>query len=564
MLNWLSSRLKQHQTNHPLGNDKAIDRYLAEIPLADPKHTLGALDEWLEQPSRLFAELPPPLAVRALSRLDEFAQPALTACWQTYFADDRRDYLADLTLKRLETYYTHIEAAYRHALSLMPLAGNEARDADKNELALLSLRAMSALNARKKIGHFTYQNPDADWWKAAHELLFLARNLSILHTLQSAYHGTEPGTVWHEYMAGLVFEVAPLSTLSPAQVEALDCIARWAEPHFICMDTFSPQTPFRIRLDQTSGPERCLPGQEENQSCRYFGPAQAQGQLAQLRALVSTGKTPDWMPWFCTQKQTLDLLENLLKHWSMTPPKRLQNRHEQKGVLLITQGFTLARRMIAASEFVRSGRSLDYRGHDKYLHHLRAAGIDDTADPSTVLKTPLESLQRLETSGDRQMMERWEVIDISARGLGARLPLRRPWQIIGALVAYRHDGEIDWHIGIVRRLGRSHGKPNAGLGIFEGTPQCGQLHLLNQEDDGLWDQQTRDTSGHGLIDAILVSAATRHLLLPKGTFTFDRRADFLLGGKRIPMRLTGIEASGDDYDLVLYRALDIAAPQPAA
>lgn len=564
MLNWLSSRLKQNQTDHLLGNDKAIDSYLAEIPVANPQHTLAALDDWLEIPSRLFVELPPKAALRALCRLDEFAQTAVALCWETYFGNDRRDYLSDLALKRLETHYANIEAAYRQALALPPLPGDEKQEADRSQLARFAIRAMLALTERKKIGHFSYQGPTADWWKAAHELLFLARNLAILHTSQPAYPGAEPCSVWREYMIGLIFEVAPLSNLTPPQVETLDRIARWAEPHFICIDTFSPQTPFRIQLDQSSGPQRCSPGQEDNPSCRYFGPAQAHKHLVQLRAMIGAGKTPDWLPRLCPKNQILDLLQGLLQHWSMSPPKRLQNRHAQKGVLLVTQGFSLARRMIAASEFARSGRSLDYQGHDKYLQHLRAEGMDLAAEPAATLKTPLESLQRLETSGDRQMMERWEIIDLSTQGLGARLPLRRPWQIIGALVAYRHDGEINWHVGIVRRLGRSHGKPNAGLGIFEGIPQCGQLHLLNQEDDGPWNQQTRDTSGHGLIDAILVSRSTRHLLLPKGAFSFNRRADVLLGGQRIPIRLTGIEASGNDYDLVIFRDLDAVQPAPAS
>ena len=57
--------------------------------------------------------------------------------------------------------------------------------------------------------------------------------------------------------------------------------------------------------------------------------------------------------------------------------------------------------------------------------------------------------------------------------------------------------------------------PNAGLSIFAGIPRCAQLEALNREDEGVWQQQTRDTSGHGLIDAILVSHAERLLLLPK-------------------------------------------------
>jgi hypothetical protein len=37
-------------------------------------------------------------------------------------------------------------------------------------------------------------------------------------------------------------------------------------------------------------------------------------------------------------------------------------------------------------------------------------------------------------------------------------------------VGYRLEHEIDWRVGIIRRLGRSHGKPNAGLTVFLGIP----------------------------------------------------------------------------------------------
>lgn len=554
MLNWLSSRLKHAQTDHPLGSNKAIDRYLAEIPVANPQHTLAALDDWLEAPSRLFSELPSASAAHALIRLDDFAQHAVTLCWDSYFGDGgKRDYSAEIVLKRLETHYANLAAVCDLALAALA-AGDGKRDPDPNLLARLGIRAMMALTARKKIGHFAYQWPDEDWWKAAHTLLFRARDAGVLHTRQAAYPAGELSSVWREYLIALFFEVAPLANLTPQQMDALDRIVRWAQPHFICIDAFSPHTPFRIRLDENSGPVRCAPGQSDDPAWRYFGPGAAHAHLVKLRAMLSTGRAPDWLPMHCNRQENLDLAQALLQHWSMSPPKRAQDRQHQAGHLLATPGFIIARRMIAASEFARSGRSLDYGGQIKYRTLMRG---DRPPEPETTeTKTPLENLQLLETAGDRQMMDQWEVIDLSAQGLGARFAYRRSWQTIGALVAYRYTEEVDWHVGIVRRLGRSHGVPNVGLSIFPGVPRCAQLEALNREDEGVWQQQTRDTSGHGLIDAILVSQEARLLLLPKDIFSLERRVDLLLGGQRLALRLAGIQASGDDYDLVIFREVD--------
>jgi hypothetical protein len=553
MLNWLNTRLKKERLNHRLGSDQDIDAYLAELPSANPQHLLTALDEWLEEPSRLFAELPAGAATHALSRLDEFAQPSIRECWASYFAEGRRDYLADLALKRLDRHFRQTASAYRQAMQA------SAAEADKSTLTRHAIRAMLALTARKKIGHFSYQGPDAEWWQAAHDLLLQSRNQGTLHLLEAAYEGQEKSSVWREYLIGLLFEVAPLSNLTPPQIDGLDAIVRWTAPHYLCIDSFTPQTPFRIRIDRGDPPMRCAPGQDDDPAWRYFGPGKTSGYLTKLRATISAGRIPEWLPPHCSRKEYLDLLSALLQHWTMAPPKREQTRHAQRGQLLVTRGFALARRMIAASEFCRSGRSLDYNGDQKQLLALRSQLAGHAAVDEVVPKTPLEKLQLLETAGDRQMMDNWEIIDLSAQGLGARFQHRRPWLVIGALLAYRPASEIDWQVGIVRRIGRSHGTPNAGLQIFAGTPQCAQIEFFKSDDDSPWQQQTRDTSGLGRVDAILVSQEAGLLLLPKGAFDADRRAELLIGGKRTPLRLAGIQASGEDYDLVLTQEV---APPP--
>lgn len=565
MLNWLSSRLPKNQLTHCLGSEAALKSYLAEIPAKNPQHALAALDEWIEEPARLFNELPLPAAIRALSRLDEFVQPQLAECQDSLFAASGSDHTTPFTLRRLEKHFEQLFSAYRLALAKLAAPagkpGNEKarealKDADKSELARLALRAMAAQVARKKISHFSYQGANEAWWKATHELLYAARDLAILHTRLPAYPGREASSIWHEYLAGLIFEVAPLSNLTPVQMDALDAIAHWAAPHFVCVDSFSPRTPFCVRTDLAEGPKRYAAGQEASPSWRYFGPGPAHTHLVRLRALIGTGKPPDWLKTACASRELLDLLLRLLAQWSPTPPRRAANRLSSKGELRVTAGFALARRMIAASEFARSGRSLDYDSHLKRAHLFRSEGVALPEEPEEARKTPLEILQQLETAGDRQMMDTWDIIDLSAQGLGARFVFRRPWQAIGALVAYRPVEDVDWRVAILRRLGRSHGTPNAGLQVFAGIPRCAQVQARKQEGDNPWQQQTRDTSGLGLVDAIHLSAKDCLLLLPKGMFGAQRPVDLLLGGKRTPLRLIECQTSGNDYDLVLYEPLD--------
>lgn len=137
--------------------------------------------------------------------------------------------------------------------------------------------------------------------------------------------------------------------------------------------------------------------------------------------------------------------------------------------------------------------------------------------------------------------------------MGVRFLFRKPWQAIGALVGYRWQDELDWRVAVIRRLGRSHGVPNGGLSLFPGQPYCAQIQLMDQEDDSPWSQQPGDAGKSGLQDAILLSPEHRQLLVPPDTFRPDRRIDLVVGGKRYPVRLAGLQAQGGDYELVLFR-----------
>jgi len=563
MLNWLVSRIKQGDVDHRLGSDRAIDAYLATLPTSDPEHMLAALDEWIEDPTLLAAELPAPRALHALARLDDFAQTAVDECWARYFKEGAPSHLSTTLLKLLHTHYANLAAAYRHALTLaaIPKDGDD-RLKTRNSMARIATRAMAALAEHKKISHFSYVGADTEWWQQAHDLLIVARSHGILNIKQALHPGdSEPTSVWREYLIALQFETAPLSTLSRPQMAVLDRLVRAIESSFICIDTFSPQTLFRVRIDQACGPSRCVPGQDDNPAWRYFGPGRARAQLLHIKAATSARRPPEWLPPFCRTSDCLTLLDQLIQHWSINPPQRQKQRHQQKRVMRVVNGFPHIRRMVSASEFARSGRTLDYDTHLQQKEQLRISLLGVATETAPVVsRTPQETLERMETAGDRQMTERWELIDHSERGLGTRCELRRAWQEIGALIGYRFEDEIDWRIAVIRRLGRSHGKPNAGLTTFAETPRSGQLDLRKQGDSCPWQGQTRETSGLGFVDAILVSREEKLVLIPRDVYRFELRADFLLGSSRIPMLLAGVEASGGDYELVRFHELAADGP----
>lgn len=556
MLNWISSRLKgrSDDTAHPLGSDAAIDAWLAEIPLNQAQHVLPAVAEWLSDPEHLAQQLDLPALLRALTRLDEFAQNALDTCWQDLWQEARKEKPGPLPLRALENHYRHAWTSNRYLFQR--LATDPQWAEDKRQLTRCALRAMHAWTQLKKLSRIAYRAPDDNWWQEAHALLRAARAQGVSHQTHLLYGKTgTPSSPWKEYMAALLLETAPLTNLSCQEIEATDRLCRWIEPRSQYVAMPSPLTFFQIAYEGNAGPNRQPENASADPAFRYLGPGAGYAQLIQLRSsLVSDGICPPWLESAGLDREALKkLLHTLITHWSPNAPTRGQPRRQAAGRIRVVNGLTHVRRMIAASEFARSGRKLDYEGHLKSLQfrHKGHAVVEDVPPPP---KTPLEVLQLLETAGDRQMMDQWEIIDVSEKGMGVRCFTRRPWQNIGALVAWRRENELDWQIGIIRRLGSSHGVPNAGLITFAGTPYCSQVRVSKAEgEENLWGQQTAETSGLGWRDAVMLSFEDRLLLAPPGTYAVDHRIDISIRGHFRPARVTSLEASGNDYELIGFR-----------
>jgi len=557
MLDWIKTRLKptDDASDHPLGSDAGIDEWLQEILAGDPQRVLLALEEWLLDPEHLAGQLTPLLYSRAVERLDDFSHPATLECWAALLKGCAQNQHSVTLIRLLENHHQRLHAAHWLALRQL-LAGTPASE-NKELLTRHALRAMHAWVRSKTLTRMFYRDPGAGWWQMAHQMNQMAREHGIQHTAHPPYRKMEASTLWREFLSGILFETAPLANLSPNEIEACERIARMIEPRSLFADAPTTFTLFYLDFDQNNGPARYATGVATGEQRRFFGPGAGYQNLIQLRALLAgADRLPGWLESTAlTPKQALALAGKLLEHWSTTPPQRAQPRHRINGKLLVVNRLEIVRRMVAASEFAHSGRSLDYEGYVKALtaRHRDHAIVPDVPPPP---RTPMDVLQLLETAGDRQMMEQWEVADISKQGLGARSTGRRPWHTIGALVGFRPEDEIDWHVGIIRRLGSLDGKPSIGLTTFGGTPQVSQIRPCDAATESLWSSQTQETSGLGWRDAIVVSSDDCLLLAPPGIFEAERRIDISIAGRFRPAVLVELLGQGNDYELVRYREAD--------
>lgn len=557
MLNWITSRLGSSSSgdpSHPLGTDKNIDAFLAEIPTIIPQRTLRDLTEWIGDPSSFIDPLPLAQAIRALERLDEFAQDAIASCWSEMLADAQKNQSITAEANAVKAYLIGSHACNRKILAR--LAADEEKGQDKRLQARFAARAMYNWVTLKKLNRLTYQAAEPAWWAEVHDLLREAREAGTVHLTGAIYPRHQLlSSVQKEYQIGLLFETAPLTNLTVGEIEATDRLVRWIEPHCRFSDTRSSLVPFFIVSEDRNAPARWQEDEIYPLGTRFFGVAQGQAQLAQLSASITRDLTvPDWLAASgCSRQHILLLIQKLIANWSATPPSRKHPRVTAKGTIRVVNGLDMVRRMLAASEFARSGRDLDY---DIYLNNFHARHRDHavvTDAPPPPPKTPMDVLRLLETAGDQQMMEHWEIIDISRGGMGVRFTARRPWQRIGALVAYRLEDELNWHVGVIRRLGSSHGRPNAGLTCFGGSPLSSQVRLASTiHEANAWAVQTKETSGQGWHNAVLLSQEAKLLLVPAGVFSPERPIHLSVEGKWRVARLVKLMNRGTDYDLVSY------------
>lgn len=567
MLNWLSSKIRQEGTSgHPLGSDDALQDMLSELHPGRAERNLHELAEWLAEPAQLSEQMSPERTVRTIRRLDEAGQAALAGVWKAFLADNTLDNLGEQKLKAIDLYYKAAFVANRHAAEVVAQNPAGSPTDGANLICILASRALRAHVASARVQHIRYRSPDAAWWQQAGEVLALATRAGALNLSQTVYPGETPASSpWLEYLLGLFFEISPLGNCNPRQMDLLARVLRKLEPHFMVCQNYAQHAPFHTRLDQAGPPKKLEESLPQDPNNVYFGPGMSYGHLVRLRGLLKPGEPlPPWLADSqCNAESALTVFDALIMNWSDRPPQRLSARSTRHVSILASHGMQHIRRMIAFSEFARSGRKVGYRSHIEMLKFERRgfADVTSVANPAEedrwTQASPLETLKMLETAGDRQMMDDWTMQDESESGIGAVAPFLKPWMVIGAFIGYRVEDEVDWRVGILRRLHRKEsGHPSVGLEVFPETPQCAQVRELRVNPGSSPMEELNKEAQQGAVDAIILSQSKGLLMIAKGLFARDRYLALSVGGHREAIRLSALVSSDIDSDCVRYETLE--------
>ncbi|MBU0752924.1 MAG: hypothetical protein KJ787_00845 [Gammaproteobacteria bacterium] len=555
------------RSNHPLGSDDNVTEMLAAIP-PDPARTLQDLDNWLADSPRFQDEIGSRALLRAVLQMDATAEMARAVLLERYLLPSHREHLSEVLWTALDQNLRHVVQGYRHCIQLQLRQPQDG--VDRHDLLLALLRAIAAAAARKKLLHFRYRPAEAAWWKEMHGLISAAGQLGLANEAARPFDDCEKKyTALQLYLAAAYFELAPLSNLVPQQVEAIDrLLVNGADTLELAGSRTSAST-HRIDLGGDHGPVPLGDDAAADPGTRYLSRGRLRSLVTRLATdLRKSREVPESLHTSGVDiGQVRQLVTVLMQHWAEPPPTRGTARQSTDDELRVVLGFGLARRMVAFSDFARSGRSLEYNGgnidalfQESRFGSLAADEVSGDAPAPAVpaeplVANPLNVLEKLELSGDRQMMEHWVQADISDTGLGAVAPGVRAKHRIGGLVCLRYAEGIEWHLGLIRRIGRN-GAGQATLGI-ETLPRpsaSAQVKPLEAGNSAAWAKL--EDAGHGYLDAILVAVDGDELILPRGAFAADLAVRVRTGETARQVKLTELVERGDDFDRVRFAAID--------
>lgn len=556
VLNWLAKPFTPAAKGlDSIGTEKGLKAFVASLPVTDPVRTVAALGAPFEMAGSL--NVRPDRLRRALKHLDERAQEYIGAVLGNIFDVKGKSAISDTAWLALTRYYRDVHSGYRFCLDALP-ARESLNSADREDCTLLAGRAMAALARHKALLRLRYRETELSYWEQLNSLAAWRTELGDSETVLELYpRGGYHSSVEREYLIALMFEAAPVANMVPNQVAALDTILRQFAEKFQFSDRFRTTTPFVLDTACGQPPRRWLKGFTVRPGQRFFGVGEAYadltGLLAQARASV---EAPAWL---AKSHLSIDdyrgLLELLVTHWSVDPPRRRRERERRDGTLLVTHGIDLVRRVISASDFAKSGRQWNYDEQN-----LKNQKLDFNLDEEPAVDedkrelSPMEILQKLE--GDSQMTERWVVADLGGTGIGTIALSHGGWARVGMLVGYRHVDSLDWRIGVIRRVARSaKGKLSVGLQALTGTLRCAQMTFGEVDYFKSWVPTAgRAKDFHNAI--LRYTEEQSSVLLEPEVFSGAGECMLSFEGRWRKVRLERVLERGSDYEEVEFRMLD--------
>jgi len=533
---------KETAAGHALGSDEGIQEAIDALPSSNPGRRLEEIGDWIGESEKTGLDLA--MRARAYARLDEAGREADAdlsfhmVCAPIDRAAFERGW-GPLARYLRQTLYGYSE------LLRDDEAGGENR-LSSEVTGRLILRALRAAMRLKKLLHMRIQPVPDDLYVTIYWLFLLAERKQLSLAPVKIYPDVaEPATIQQEFAAGMAFEIGPWQNFTPEQMEAFDLLVRKFAGNFAFRSVADRQTGYAVDLASRNGPFRLRGEKPQSASLRYLGTGIVLGFAAKLlKHLRGGGAVPNWLalPGRHPAGDYITLLKKLQMCWSIEASERRQPRETCALQIDALHGFREIRRMLASIEYVQSGRSTTYR-HERPGEEPKAKAPDAE-----------RMLERMESAGDRLLMQQWAVIDRSRTGIGACAQRPCEWLRVGVLVGFRASGSMQWSVAVARRLSRDgRGRILIGMELFGSELAVARAGALDRLLSTGYEDPFMASDGpvFGWYDAIVIGGAPT-LLMPSGRYGDGARYLLNIGARRKYVRLTQLLEEGEDYCLSHY------------
>lgn len=416
--------------------DVAAAIVASALPQA-PVQAMQSINDWLGQEAPRFAAKKNGLAIlrRVDADLRAIAEGALNGMLDAHANHARSTLLLQTTVP----FCGAVLAAYTDAL--------------KREVELLAKKPQNAGLVQASVSSWLYwigrdhvvrfvREPRMDRlpWHEIRPLVEFALNLGGTLTARLARPEGETGRL-QKQLAHLVLLSRTLSPdLQGRQLLIADRIADALASFIHVSQKHSDSTPFGQVSDDDNPPTMLtqVPTKLQGRGL-YYGLEKTLLELIALENLINTQhKLPQKIdPAGELQvAETLTVIKHLKNRWSGREAKRLAERRAISGTLSVSYDFAALRRLVSVAQA--------------------------PVPPKT------QTVERT--------VERCEVEDVSATGLGLKLTRHKGWAKIGLVVGIKTDKDTNWRVGVVRRvLVRGQGEVFAGVQMWSRDPESVRL-----------------------------------------------------------------------------------------
>lgn len=538
------------QPDHPMRDLDEATKLLALLPDDDADASLADITHWAATMNAT-QTFTPELRGQILMMLDDVARAPWRTLSKRFLAPqgpplEGRDGDANI-LRALFGCASEFVNGYAIVLN----TAESRADWVEENLARLYLRAMRWLGRRLALAHMLPLPSIAAIWAQLHQLHAAASERKVARSAMPVFDQDRfPSSPSQEYLRALLLELAHPESLIGRQVEFVYRITGRVAASAGLEPAPTAGSPFSVvpAGDSRPGPTQRY-GPNIQPAPLYIDTANC---LPRLRAMLERdmGRDPSDLDTLFDSAFTLRerraLLDRLLEHWGMDPPRRRSRRVELASAARVISGFD---RVVTVTPPLEKGW---WPGPGAVRKTLQLELADTTS-----------KLKRAKMRAERVRPAR--VADASASGLGIGIHrVDAPWARHGALMAILVEPRDDWTIGVLRRIFSEEDELRLGVQVLAKAPRAVWFRTETLKDANVWEEAMmhedsfREHYKRGiLLEPQPVPLAGGDILLPPATAMRGTQLDLPLPDGTQRIRVARVIDDTEHFQRVLFESLGV-------